>query len=225
MSGLYFLVPTLAAIVISMLIVRAGAIALLMTGMNFEKAKFQALSAFSGTGFTTREAEGVVNNPLRRRIVTWLMVFGNVGIVTVIVTATSSFSSAEGLGIGLNFLVLIVGLGVIFAIARHAPLVKRWELFSRQRLSQLKIFDDETPVDELLHISEGYGIVRMQLLDSSPFIDQIVSDINSGLEHSIVLGIERGKEWLPTPRSSLKLVENDSLVIYGRLEELKDHFG
>lgn len=46
-----FLVPTLAAIIISLLIVRAGAIALMLTSMSFDNAKFQALSAFSGTGF------------------------------------------------------------------------------------------------------------------------------------------------------------------------------
>ena len=100
MNGLYYLVPTLIAIVISLLIVRAGAIALMMTGMSFDKAKFQALSAFSGTGFTTHEAERVVNNARRRKIVSWLMILGNAGIVTVIVTATSSFAQVKGLGLG-----------------------------------------------------------------------------------------------------------------------------
>ncbi len=34
-----------------------GAIALEITGMERSKARFQALSALSGTGFTTSEAE------------------------------------------------------------------------------------------------------------------------------------------------------------------------
>lgn len=58
MGGVYLLVPTLAAIAISMLIVRAGVITLMMTGMSYEKAKFQSLSAFRGTGFTTRKRNG-----------------------------------------------------------------------------------------------------------------------------------------------------------------------
>ena len=70
-------------ICISYLIVRVGAIALEMTGMDKAKARFQALSAFSGTGFTTREAEMVVNHPRRRKIATYLMILGNAGIVTV----------------------------------------------------------------------------------------------------------------------------------------------
>ena len=59
MDGLYFLVPTLLVIFVSFLIIRAAAVALMMTGMDEKKAKFQALSAFSGTGFTTKEAESV----------------------------------------------------------------------------------------------------------------------------------------------------------------------
>ncbi|MCK4262353.1 hypothetical protein KAX00_04525, partial [bacterium] len=77
MSGLYFLLPALLAIFLLFLIVRAAAIALMMTGMDEKRARFQALSAFSGTGFTTKEAESIVNHPIRRKIVTWLMILGN----------------------------------------------------------------------------------------------------------------------------------------------------
>jgi len=225
MNAFYFLVPTLIAIIISMLIVRAGAIALMMTGMSFDKAKFQALSAFSGTGFTTREAERVVNNARRRKIVSWLMILGNAGIVTVIVTATSSFATARGLGIGLNVLVLATGLAVIFIIVRHTPFVRHWEAFAQARLERLKIFEEDTTVDELLHIAEGYGVMRIQLLENSPFIGQTFADINSTLEHSFILGIERDREWLPTPRLNSKLTKDDYLVIYGKLEDLAEHFG
>ena len=81
MAGLYMLIPTLIVIFVSFLVVRAAAIALMMTGMEEKRARFQALSAFSGTGFTTRDAEIVVNNPRRRQIITWLMILGNAGIL------------------------------------------------------------------------------------------------------------------------------------------------
>ena len=68
MSGMYFLFPTLLAILFSFLVVRGAAVALMMTGMEKKKARFQALSAFSGTGFTTKEAEFVVNHPQRRKV-------------------------------------------------------------------------------------------------------------------------------------------------------------
>lgn len=196
----------------------------MMTGMSYDKAKFQALSAFSGTGFTTHEAERVVNNARRRKIVSWLMVLGKAGIVTVIVTATSSFTLAEGLGVGVNVVVLLTGLGIIYAIARHTPFVRHWEEFAQQRLVRLKIFEEDATVDELLHISEGYGVARVQLQENSSFIGKTLAEINAGQENSFVLGIERDRKWLPTPRLTSKLMANDYMVIYGKLDELEAHF-
>ncbi len=68
MQSLYFLFPTLLAVLVSFLLIRAASIALMMTGLEKNKARFQALSAFSGTGFTTKEAEMVVSHPVRRKI-------------------------------------------------------------------------------------------------------------------------------------------------------------
>jgi len=224
MGGVYLLVPTLAAIAISMLIVRAGAIALMMTGMSYEKAKFQSLSAFSGTGFTTREAERVVNNTRRRKIVSWLMILGNVGVVTVIVTATSSFARAKGLGMGLSVVVLIAGLALIVFLARHTPLARHWETFIQSRLKQLKIFEEEVTVDELLHIAEGYGVVRVHLQEGSTFIGKQLSEVYADLGQSLLLGVERGRQWLPTPGLTGNAAVGDCLVIYGKVGDLSEHF-
>ena len=225
MGGIYHLVPTLIAVIVSLLIVRVGALALMMTGMSFETAKFQALSAFSGTGFTTREAERVVNNTRRRKIVSWLMVLGNAGIVTVIVTASSSFTKMERLETGVNLLVLFGGLFSFLVVTRFTPLVRHWESFVEKRLRRLSIFEEDTSVDELLHLTEGYGVVRIRLEQSSSFIGTTLAEVNSGLDHSFVLGIERDKEWIPTPRMSRKLMTDDYLVIYGQLDNIAKHFG
>ena len=134
------------------------------------------------------------------------------------------FASTKGIEIGINLLIMIFGLGLIIFIARRAPLARRWELFVQSRLKRLKIFEDDSSIDELLHISDGYGVVRVQLLDSSQYIGQTLSTINAGLEHSFVLGIERDNEWIPTPRLTKKLLVDDYMVIYGKLENLAEHF-
>ncbi|MCX6005379.1 MAG: potassium transporter TrkA, partial [Chloroflexi bacterium] len=43
-----------------------GSVALEATGMQRSRAHFQALSALSGTGFTTKDSEAVVNHSVRR---------------------------------------------------------------------------------------------------------------------------------------------------------------
>ncbi len=69
----------IATIVISFIAIRIGAIAFQLTGLEWSLATFQSLSCFTGTGFTTREAELIVGNPQRRRIASVLMVFRKCG--------------------------------------------------------------------------------------------------------------------------------------------------
>ena len=160
MSGTYFLLPTLLVIFVSFLTVRAGAIALMMTGLDEKRARFQALSAFSGTGFTTKEAESVINHPKRRKIITWLMIFGNAGIVTVIVTGTSSLVTSKGFQLPINVVILLVGIYVIYRIVSHRGFIRTWESFIEDKFVKSRTFEEEI-TENLLHLVEGYGLVSV----------------------------------------------------------------
>ena len=81
---------------LSIFIVRVASVALRHTGLPEVSARFQALSAISGTGFTTKEAESEVNYPVRRKIVMLLMVIGNLGVVTVMATVVVTFVNTRG---------------------------------------------------------------------------------------------------------------------------------
>ena len=63
------LLALLIIVIVSLLIVRIGTNALLLTGMSLQASRFQAASAFFGVGFTTSEAEMVVRHAVRRKIV------------------------------------------------------------------------------------------------------------------------------------------------------------
>jgi hypothetical protein len=223
MSGLYFLLPTLFVIFIFFLIVRAAAIALMMTGLDEKRAKFQALSAFSGTGFTTKEAESVINNPKRRRIVTWLMILGNAGIVTVIVTATSSLVTSKGYQLSLNVLILAGGIFLIYRIVTHRGFIRRWESFIEDKFAKSRVFD-EAVTEDLLHLIEGYGLVRVMVAEGSPLIDSSLAEQKLTEKELLVLGIERGKDWIPIPKSTETVQDGDKVVVYGSLKVLKDVF-
>lgn len=76
---------------LSVSIVRIGAVAMRLTGLPDNVARFQCISALTGTGFTTHEAEMIVNYPIRRRIVVILMVFGNLGLISIASTFIVTF--------------------------------------------------------------------------------------------------------------------------------------
>lgn len=223
MDGIYFLFPTLLVIFVSFLIVRAAAIALMMTGLDEKKARFQALSAFTGTGFTTREAESIVNHPLRRRIVSWLMILGNAGVVTVIITATSSLVTSEGFQVPLNALILLVGIYFIYRLATHKRFIRRWESYIEKKLVNYPDFE-EGATEDLLHLIEGYGLVRAIIKDSSPLVARALSESRLSEKGLLVLGIERGKNWIPIPKAKEVINVGDRLVVYGPLSVLKSFF-
>jgi hypothetical protein len=221
MSGIYFLFPTLLAILFSFLVVRGAAVALMMTGMEKKKARFQALSAFSGTGFTTKEAEFVVNHPQRRKIVTWLIIFGNAGIVTVIVTGTSTMATSRGYQLPINIVVLAVGIFLIYKIATYKKFTRYWEKFIENKLIKSPVFEEAT-TEDLLHFLEGYGLVKKIVGVKSGLIGKTLVKSHLREKGAVVLGIEREKSWIPVPKASEVIKRGDRLVVYGPLNALKD---
>lgn len=81
---------------ISVFIIRVASVGLRLTGLEEGSARFQALSAYTGTGFTTSEAEMIVNYPVRRKIVSLLLIIGNMGMVTVFAALVVSLVQTDG---------------------------------------------------------------------------------------------------------------------------------
>src|SRR5919198_5913481 len=106
-------------VLVSLLITRVATIALALTGMSTESARFQARSAFFGVGFTTTEAESVVSHPVRRRIIMWLILLGNAGVVTTMGTLLISF--AGGGDRLTTVIVLVAGIAVLAVLAMSRP--------------------------------------------------------------------------------------------------------
>lgn len=108
----------LIIILLSVIVVRVGAVALELTGLSKEVASFQAQSAFSGVGFTTQESELIVNHPLRRRIIRILIMLGSAGFTTAIATLVLTFVGERGKDLFIRLLILLVGIIILFLLAR-----------------------------------------------------------------------------------------------------------
>jgi hypothetical protein len=201
-------------IVVSAVLVRLGAFALELTGMDWEHAKFQALSAFSNSGFTTRESEQVMGHPVRRRVVTTLILVGNAGIVTTIGTFAASFMATD---LRTNLLNAAIVLGVVAALF----LLTRWQglMNATRRVSERwmsRMFDFQPPrADELLRLGAGYELTRIELEAASPVANKALADIDLKSWRVQVLGIERGGEFHPVPSGKDKLLPGDQLIVYG----------
>lgn len=151
------------------------------------------------------------------------MILGNAGIVTVIITATSSVVTSKGYALPLDIALLIAGVFVIYKIASHQGFIRRWEHYMEKKLVKHPAFDEE-PVEDLLHLIEGYGLIRIIVKKDSSLIGSPLSMCKSCGDQALVLGLERGNRWIPIPHSDETMQEGDRIVVYGQLDALNDLF-
>lgn len=197
--------------------------ALMFTGLSREAARFQARSAFSGVGYTTREAENIVNHPVRRKIVMILMLMGNIGIATVMATVMISFTDTvnRSLSYQLSILaILLVGVIVLFLlfssrwVERQMNKVIAWAL---RRFTDLEVRDYQA----LLQLADGYGVSEMLIESSHWLAGGVLKDMRLSDEGILILGIHRGKDgYKGIPRADDIINVGDNLILYGRLENI-----
>lgn len=206
-------------ICISYLIVRIGAIALEMTGMERSRARFQALSVFSGTGFTTREAESVVSHARRRTIVTYLMILGNAGIVSVIATFVLSLKETGVFRPSLNLVIIIVSIFVLYRIASQREFAQKLTNKIRELLKE-KLHFDKVYIEGLLQQADGYGIAKIIVAKKSKVAESMLSEPGFTERDLIVLSIERDKEVIYVPDAQTTIRVGGRLICYGKLDNL-----
>ncbi len=223
MEPLYFILPILAIIAIAFLAIKIGAIALRMTGLSAKKAEFQALSAFTTTGFTTQESELIVNHPQRRKIVMTLMVLGNAGLVTMIATFITSFLKSGAGELPVSLILIIVGIFILYRIARNKKFVQKWEEKIAEKLLQSRTFK-ESNIEYLLDLPKRHAVVQIQIRQNSLLVGKRISELDLDKKDISVLGIEREEIYTPKPNMNEFIKTNDKLLLYGDLKAIKDNF-
>ena len=210
----------LIAILVSFIVVRIGGFALQLTGIEPDVARFQALSAFSGTGFTTREAERVVGNRTRRRIVTILIILGNAGMVTVIATLVASFTQVSGyMWFFIRLAIIIGGIFGLYQLIIRSNVGQR--IVDRLQRPVINLILREAPaVEEVFHVEKDWAISLVMMKGSSKSIGLSVADITVQGDIEI-LSIDRAGTYLTKPDLEEKIVEGDRLLVYANKKAVK----
>jgi hypothetical protein len=210
----------LITILVSFIIVRIGGFALQLTGIEPDVARFQALSAFSGTGFTTREAERVVGHRTRRRIVTILIILGNAGTVTVIATLVASFTQVSGyVWFFIRLAVIIGGIFGLYQLIIRSNVGQRF-IDWLQRPFVNRILRGAPAIEEIFHLEKDWAINLVMIKRNSKTIGMSVADITAEGEIEI-LGIDRAGTYLTKPVREEKIAEGDRLLVYGNKKSVK----
>lgn len=221
MAGAFSL---LVALAVSLIVNRIATMALMFTGLSRESAKFQARSAFSGCGYTTSEAEGVVNHPVRRKIVMVLMLLGNIGVATVIASVMLSVTSASESSSRDRFLTMgilsggLILLWLLFssrAIERQMNKVIAWSL---QRFTDL----DARDYVALLQLADGYAVTELVVEQKHWIANKTLATLRLSDEGILVLGIHVSKDGFQgIPKADDLIAPGDTLILYGSMEKIR----
>ena len=219
---------------ISLLIVRAGATAFMMTGLSRDVADFQSVSAFFGVGFTTSEAEMITTHPVRRKIAKHLIIAGNIGLTSALgaLMVTLLDNESEWLdrmvdaggtsALLIRMLAAGIGVGLIFLFFRLGVVRRLFEATIRYTLEHsgaVRAMDYET----LLRAHDGYVVSEFEIDPTHPYIGQSLMELGLSRRGVLVLGIYRDSgEYLGTPHKDSTIHAGDVLTVYGREKTIRE---
>jgi hypothetical protein len=193
----------------------------MMTGLSRDAASFQALSAFSGTGFTTGESELAVKTPERRKIIALLIRAGSAGAITVITSLILSFVGSEEQAPD-RLMIIVLGLTALVALSRSGwfnrmltPIIQR----ALSRSTTLVLRDYAA----LLHLREDYRVAELEVRRGGWLDGRQLDSLDISAEGLLVLGIvQPSGEYVGAPPADFVFSEGDTVVIYGREPHLEE---
>jgi hypothetical protein len=209
-----------AAIVVLGLILRIGTEALVLTGLSRDIARFQVRSAFFGVGYTTAEAETIVNHPVRRKIVQMLLVAGAIGISGVVSSSILTLARRED-SVLAPLLGLVVATLLLWAAMSFKPLDR---LLTRIVTSALRRATDIDALDysALLRIHDRYAVTQITVRPDGLLAGHSIAEVAPENHGIVLLGVERGEggEYVGAPPLDTRIEAGDVLTVYGRDEVL-----
>ncbi len=219
----YAIATFLIVALLSLLFTRLATGSLIATGMPPESAAFQARSAFTGAGFTTTEAENVVNHPVRRRVISTTMFVGNLGVPTLVVTVTLGFLAPGPGETSTRALVFAAGVAVIVALAFTRPVTRLFVALGRRATRPLLRRSLTGRVVALLSLSDDYQVVALPLSDDVPL--RSIRGLQQALPQVRILGVRPGGrrgQFVSGPPSDLDLHSGDDLVVLAQSDRLEE---
>lgn len=190
------------------------------TGLKTKISRFQVISMLTATGFTTDESKIIIDHPIRRKIASFLILFGAFSLA-VIISSISNILSDD-----LRLKELSIICGVLFAILAilKLPLTRKklTRSFKRELENEFQIY--ERPVKDVLYLDSEDFVTEMNITEHSKLVGKRISDILDDEEDIRILFIKRGEVWIRKDLFSCTLNQGDQVLLYGNKKEIEEKF-
>lgn len=120
-------------LIIILVVIEIFVILFRLTGLKVEVSRFQVISMMTGTGFTTDESELILGHPVRRKLATFLILFGAFSLA-VIISSISQFLAQD---IRMTEIITIAGTVIfIFCLLKLTAIQKILTKFLNKELKK-----------------------------------------------------------------------------------------
>ena len=208
----------LIIILVSFLVVRVGSNALILTGMSSKAAKFQAISAFFGVGFTTSEAEMVMSHEVRRKVIRHLIISGNIGLTSALATLVVTFSQSKDDMVMSKFITIgvvvlaVFSLGLFFNMKIITGPLDALMKKALEKSGVVRALD----YDLLLKLEDGYCVSEILIGAGHPWADKELKESRPSDASVVILNIRHADgKFTGAPNKNHIIKVGDEVMVYG----------
>jgi hypothetical protein len=193
-----------------------------LTDLKLEVSRFQVISLMTGTGFTTGESELILGHPVRRKLATFLILFGAFSLA-VIISSISTILSDD-----LRTKEVLYGAGavlLIFAILKLKTMqTKLSEVFKQDMKQNIELGD--LPIRDIFMSEEQDKLLNLHIYKESSLFHKQISEVIHDYDQLefVVLFIQRGELKLRKNIYHTKIHEGDQILLFGEESVIAELF-
>lgn len=206
--------------VLIFIVLEIAVMLLIVTGLDNEIARFQAVSMLTSTGFTTKESELILRHPVRRKIGVFLILFGVFSLAVMISTLSNllaqSFRVPQLTGVTLGF-------GAVLLATKNKRIVNSLKRRFHKHLKQ-EFELHELPIEEVLYFTGSDLFTGISIGKGSAMAGRGLRDVCCPKEDINVLFVQRGDTKIRGGCLQMALQEGDILFVYGDKEAIERRF-
>jgi len=199
-----------------------------LTGMTRSKSRFQVISLFTNSGYTTQEAELIMNHQLRRKLANTTMIFGyllNVTVISVLINIIMTLGNSQSQDVW-KFVLYIGGFFAVLTIISKIRFVSRFFQFMTKRIAVVLFYGKHANIIEVLDNYDQNSIVEVTVRVLPKILDQVPLKANGvKSEYGIqVLAINRSHQVITDVSGEDFIRKGDRLVLFGKMRNIRELF-
>jgi len=200
-----------------------------LTGMSKSKSRFQVISLFTNSGYTTQEAELIVNHQMRRRLATTTMLLGyalNVTVISVLINIIMTLGNTSNTKDIWMFLIYFGGfILLVYLLAK----VKIFDNFIQKLIRSIAIFLIYRKHENIIEVIDHYSDFTIAEISIKKLPDKCIGVPlkENGLKSVYglqVLAIKRKTKVLDEVDGETIIEEDDIIIVSGKLAKMKELF-